>query len=38
MSASKADVQWLIVILGQISRAGWESKLDSLFFKLSHDL
>jgi hypothetical protein len=38
MITSKADVQWLIVILGQVRRAGWESKLDSLFFKLSHDL
>jgi hypothetical protein len=38
MIAGKAEVQWLTVILGQISRAGWESKLDSLFFKLSHDL
>ena len=33
----KANLQRMPTILGQVSRVGWESKLDSFFFKFAQD-
>ena len=32
------DLKWLLIISGQMGGSGWEGELDSLLFKLLHDL